>query len=63
MTYFEKSTNAYRDAMMELGINEDVVNFCLFAFETGFKCGTLDKDDMAIQETMIRAILNKNEIN
>lgn len=59
VTYLQKVTNAYRDAMMEKGVSEDTINFCLFAVETGFVAGTLHNEDIKIQETMINLILNK----
>lgn len=59
MTYLEKVTNAYRDAMMESGVSEDTVNFALFAFESGFTAGTLNNEDINLQQKMVKLILNK----
>jgi hypothetical protein len=58
MTYLEKVTNAYRDAMLANGVSEDTVNHCLFAFETGFAAGTLNESDITLQQQMIETILN-----
>jgi hypothetical protein len=63
MGYFEKVTNAYRDAMLEMGVSEDVVNFCLYSFETGFNAGMLYNDDIELQQEMVSAILNENNLN
>lgn len=63
MTYLQKVSNAYRDSMMEMGVSEDVVNFCLYAFETGFSAGVLNSDDIIKQENMVAAILNEYKLN
>jgi hypothetical protein len=63
MTYFERVVNAYRDSMMEMGVSEDVVNFCLYGFETGFRAGVLYNDDIQLQKEMVAAILNENKLN
>ncbi|MED3562387.1 hypothetical protein [Bacillus xiapuensis] len=60
MTFLEKTTNAYRDAMMKKGVSEDVVNYCLFAFETGFNAGTFKESDIELQEKMIKLILGES---
>jgi hypothetical protein len=62
MTYFQRVHNAYRDAMMGMGVSEDVINFCLYAFETGFNAGVLYNDDLDLQEQMVKSLLEK-ELN
>jgi tape measure domain-containing protein len=59
VTYLQKVSNAYRDAMMESGVSEDNINFALFAFETGFTAGTLHNEDINLQKEMVKMILNK----
>lgn len=63
MTYFEKVTNAYRDSLMAYGVSEDVINYALYAFETGFNAGILHNNDIHLQDQMVRAILNENNLN
>lgn len=63
MTYQDKVLNAYRDAMMKMGVSEDVLNFCLYAFDTGFSAGMLYNDDISLQQEMVAAILNENILN
>lgn len=63
MNYFEKVTNAYRDSLMAYGVSEDVVNYALFAFETGFNAGILHNNDIELQQQMVAAILNENKLN
>jgi hypothetical protein len=62
VTYFQRVHNTYRDALIGVGVSEDVINFCLFAFETGFNCGILYNEDIEIQEQMIKTLIEK-EIN
>lgn len=63
MSYQDKVINAYRDAMMKMGVSEDVLNFCLYAFDTGFSAGMLYNDDIGIQKEMVASILNENKLN
>jgi hypothetical protein len=59
VTYLQQVTNSYRDAMLKMGVSEDVVNFALFGFETGFTAGTLHNEDINLQQEMVKLILNK----
>lgn len=59
MSYLQQVSNAYRDSMMEMGVSEDVINFALYGFETGFTAGTLQNDDINLQQEMVKLILNK----
>lgn len=63
MGYFEKVTNAYIDSMLAMGVSEDVVNYALFAFETGFNAGMLYNDDILLQQEMIEALLKEDNLN
>jgi hypothetical protein len=63
VTYFDRVLSAYRDVMMTMGVSEDVVNYCLFAFETGFNAGTLRNGDVNLQQKMVATILNENNLN
>ena len=63
MTYFERVTSAYRDAMLNKGISGDVVNWCLYAFETGFAAGTLKQEDISLQQQMVDTLLSEDVLN
>lgn len=63
MSYFQNVHNAYRDSMLSMGVSENIINFCLYAFETGFNAGMLYNDDIQLQQEMIEALLNEDKLN
>jgi hypothetical protein len=48
---------------MSYGVSEDVVNYALYAFETGFNAGVLHNDDIELQQEMITSLLSEDNIN
>jgi hypothetical protein len=48
---------------MSYGVSEDVVNYALYAFETGFNAGVLHNDDILLQQEMVKSLLNEDNLN
>jgi hypothetical protein len=49
--------------MLSMGVSEDVVNYALYAFETGFNAGMLYNDDIQLQQEMIEGLLKEDNLN